>query len=245
MRTYSFDRPSTRTLPASNRALSENALPVRCWHARQWQMVTRIGSASAVSRSCPQLQLASCNLDPVLAERRQVLDPIFRDDDVVLDPDAEAALEVDARLDGDDVARDERVGRLSREARRLVDVEAETVAEPVAERALERRRVDHVARERIRLDTGDAGADAVESGLLRGEHDVVRLPHLAVDTAGGERARVVRGVTVDDAAGIDDDELAPADHAVARAAVWLRPGRARADDELERRLVRALVVEDL
>src|SRR3954453_1720862 len=156
MRTYSFDRPSTRTLPASNRALSENALPVRCWHARQWQMVTRIGSAFAVSRSCPQLQLASCNLEPVLAERGQVLDPVLRDHDVVLDPDAEAALEIDARLDRDDVAQDERVGRLRREARRLMAVEAQAVPEPMAERSLERRRVDHVARERIRLDTGDA-----------------------------------------------------------------------------------------
>ena len=69
--------------------------------------------------------------------RDQVLDAVLGDDDVVLDADAEAAVEVDARLDGDDVAGRERVGALGGEARRLVHVEAEPVAEPVAEGARE------------------------------------------------------------------------------------------------------------
>src|SRR5581483_7041833 len=99
---------------------------------------------------------------PLLREPGQVLEAVLGDDDVVLDADAEPALDVDPRLDGDDVARRQRVVRLGREPRRLVDVEAETVPEPVAELALEVARVDDAARERVRLDTGDPGADAVE-----------------------------------------------------------------------------------
>ena len=125
-----------------------------------------------------------------------------------------------------------------------MDVEPEPVAEAVAERAGEVAPLDHVPRGRVGVDAGHAGADRVEPRLLRREHDVVRLPHLVVELAGGERARVVGDVAVDVAAGVDHDELARLDHAVARARVRPRAGRARADDRLERRLVGALLVEE-
>src|SRR5438270_9420485 len=48
-----------RTRSAGNRAWIPKALPVRRWQAKQWHMEIRIGSPSAVSRSCPQLQAAS------------------------------------------------------------------------------------------------------------------------------------------------------------------------------------------
>src|SRR3954452_11135733 len=48
-----------RTRFAGNRAWIPKALPVRRWQAKQWHMEIRIGSPSAVSRSCPQLQAAS------------------------------------------------------------------------------------------------------------------------------------------------------------------------------------------
>ena len=48
-----------------------NALPVRRWHARQWQMETSKGSPCAVRRSCPQLQAASrVAIAPHLTNRR-------------------------------------------------------------------------------------------------------------------------------------------------------------------------------
>src|SRR5919198_4058631 len=62
VRTYSVERPATRTRSAGNRAWIPNALPVRRWHARQWHMEIRIGSPSAVRVSCPQLQEASRRL---------------------------------------------------------------------------------------------------------------------------------------------------------------------------------------
>src|SRR5919197_64707 len=64
IRTYSVERPATRTRSAGNRAWIPNALPVRRWQARQWHMEIRIGSPSAVSVSCPQLQEASRTLVP-------------------------------------------------------------------------------------------------------------------------------------------------------------------------------------
>src|ERR671937_1938446 len=47
------------------------------------------------------------NLDEVLADAREVLNAVLGDEHVVLDANAAAAGKVDARLDGDDVARDE------------------------------------------------------------------------------------------------------------------------------------------
>ena len=52
----------------------------------------------------------------------------------------------------------ERVGRLGREARRLVDGDADAVAEAVAEVVAVAGRLDHVARERVGLDAGHARA---------------------------------------------------------------------------------------
>ena len=57
-RTYGVLWPSTVTLPAGNRACTANALPLRRWQSRQWQIETRTGSPPARRVSCPQLQLA-------------------------------------------------------------------------------------------------------------------------------------------------------------------------------------------
>ena len=80
--------------------------------------------------------------------------------------------------------------RLGREPRRLVDVEAEAVPEPVAERPGERARLDDAARGRVGLDARHAGPDRVERRLLRGEHDLVRLAHLAVERRRSANVRV-------------------------------------------------------
>src|SRR5690348_6991267 len=54
----------------------------------------------------------------VFAEPGEIVDPPLDDGDVVLDPDAGAALQVDPRLDGDHVAGRERVRGLRRHPRR-------------------------------------------------------------------------------------------------------------------------------
>src|SRR3954469_2812727 len=100
--------------------------------------------------------------DQILAERRQHLGLAVGDDHQVFDPDPAQALEVDARLDGDDVARRERVARLARETWRLVHLEPYAVAEAVAEVRTEAGGFDLVARRSVGVDTGDARTDGFE-----------------------------------------------------------------------------------
>lgn len=51
--------PSTVVASSENRAYTPNALPVRCWQHRQWQIDTRTGSPRAVMRNFPQLHEAT------------------------------------------------------------------------------------------------------------------------------------------------------------------------------------------
>src|SRR5205823_15096682 len=78
-------------------------------------------------------------------------------------------LEVDAGLDGDDASRRERLAGLAGEARRLVDVQPDPVAEPVAERLAEPGVLDPGAGRGVRVDPGHAGADRFDPGELRVE----------------------------------------------------------------------------
>src|SRR4029077_6211319 len=67
----------------------------------------------------------------LLRERGQHFRLGVRDDDEILDPDSAQAGQVDARLDGDDVAGLEDAPRLLREARILVHDEADAVSQAV------------------------------------------------------------------------------------------------------------------
>src|SRR5262249_27539875 len=58
VRTYVVDGPDTRVRSRGNRACTANALPVRCWHAKQWHTEIRTGSPSVSTESAPQLQAA-------------------------------------------------------------------------------------------------------------------------------------------------------------------------------------------
>src|SRR5438046_1009692 len=52
------DEPETVTAARGKRALALNTLPVRFWHARQWQIETRTGSPSHATESWRQAQVA-------------------------------------------------------------------------------------------------------------------------------------------------------------------------------------------
>jgi hypothetical protein len=66
---YCREAPSVVTCSASNRAWTPKTLPVRRWQARQWQIETRTGSPSTVSRSCPQLHAACRVLTSGIVDR--------------------------------------------------------------------------------------------------------------------------------------------------------------------------------
>src|SRR5262245_32177622 len=181
----------------------------------------------------------------VLGGARQHLGLSVRDDHEVLDPDPAEALQVDTRLDCDDVAHGERVGRLEREARRLVHLEPDAVAEAVAELPAEAGGLDLVARGGVCIDAGHAGTDGFEAPELALETRRVGAPQLVGKRPGGVGTRAVGAVVVDHGARVDHDRLPRADRAVAGAGVRFRAVRARGDDGLEGGCVGAELVEEL
>src|SRR3954463_427403 len=183
--------------------------------------------------------------DQILAERRQHLGLAVGDDHQVLDPDPAEALEVDARLDGDDVARRERVARFARKARRLVHLEPDAVAEPMAELVAEAGGFDLVAGGSVGVHAGDAGPRSFEARQLAFERRGVSGLELVRQRAGGEGARAVGVVAVDHRARVDHDRLAGLDRALGRARVRLRRVRARGDDRLEGRPLGTELAEEV
>src|SRR3954452_4995160 len=121
-------------------------------------------------------------------------------------------------------------------------VEAEAVPEPVAERTREVAVLDDAPRRGVRIDPPYPGPNRLQPGLLSREHDVVRLPHLSLQLARGERPRVVRDVATHVRPGIDPHQLTGLDDPVAGARVRPCSGRPGADDRLECRLVRPFLV---
>src|SRR6058998_3964027 len=93
----------------------------------------------------------------LLREGRQHLRTVLSDDDEILDPDAAETLQVNARLDRDDVAGDELVRGFRAEARGLVDVETDAVAEPVAEGLAETSLFDHPTGRGVGVDAAHSG----------------------------------------------------------------------------------------
>ena len=156
-----------------------------------------------------------------------------------------AAGEVDARLDRDDVAGDERVRRTPAEPRRLVHVEPDAVAEPVAEVLAEAARRRSCRARPRRHRRRSRRPDRLDRRELAGEAELVRPRELLVERPGREGAGAVRGVAADDGARVDDDRVAGLDLAVARAVVRQRRVRAAGDDRLEREPLAAVLAEEL
>src|SRR3954470_19062970 len=102
--------------------------------------------------AAPTRDRALRDLGQLLRERGEDVDAVLAHDREVLDPDAAEPFEVDAGLDRHRVAGMQRVAGLEGEARRLVNRQADPVAEAVAEALAEAGIGDRVSRERIGLD---------------------------------------------------------------------------------------------
>ena len=109
---------------------------------------------------------------------RQDVPPVLGDDHEVLDAHATDAGQVDARLDGHDMARDEPRPAGPCKPRRLVDVEPDAVPEAMAEVVAVARGGDDVAGDRVDLATGRARLDGVQRGDLRAQDERVGLLEL-------------------------------------------------------------------
>src|SRR6476659_2330970 len=123
-----------------------------------------------------QLRGRSADELELFRQRAEVAQPVLADDDQVLDPDAKAARQVDAGLDGGDLPRGEDVVGALREPRALVDLEADPVPERVAEVLAVPGAVDHPAGSAVDVLALDPGGDRLQPGLLG-------LPHHLVDRA--------------------------------------------------------------
>ena len=152
--------------------------------------------------------------DELLVELGQPLTAVFRDEHEVLDADAALAGEVDPRLDGDDVAGLEHVGRLGAQRRGLVDLDADAVPEPVAERLAEPGCVDQRARGRVGVNATHSRSDGLQARELCFQTERVDLRQPLGDLAHRERPRAVRAVAVDDATRVDHDEHTLLDRAI-------------------------------
>ena len=141
--------------------------------------------------------------------------------DEVLDPAAADSRQVEARLDGDDVADCEGVGRLGPQVRCLVDVEPDAVAEPVAVGIGEARRADRDARGSVDIRAEGARANRCEAVQLRLRNEPVGLLELGGEIACRERPRAVGAIAVDDASHVDRDERSLLDRHV--GGIRMRP----------------------
>ena len=101
-----------------------------------------------------------------LGQRGEDLAAVLGDHHQVLDPDPELARQVDAGLDGDDVAGAQLVLGALRQPRRLVDLEADAVTETVAELLAVAGGVDHRAGDGVDLAAAGPGPDGLEAGQL-------------------------------------------------------------------------------
>src|SRR3954453_15051085 len=124
-----------------------------------------------------------------LGEAREHLRLAVGDDDEVLDSDAAAAWQVDPRLDPEDLAGLGRVPRAGAEHRRLVDPEADPVAEAVTELVAVAGRLDSPACDRVDGVTVRSCSSLSERRLLRVETDCVDPLQLLVQVFRCEGAR--------------------------------------------------------
>src|SRR5439155_8845776 len=102
-----------------------------------------------------------------------------------------------------------------------------------------------VARDRVDVAGDEAGPKRVQRRELRLEAYAVGVLQLRRERPGRERARAVRVVAVEHAAGVDDHRLPRLDPPVAGMRVRGRAGRAGRDDRREGRAVPAELVEEL
>ena len=159
--------------------------------------------------------------------------PVRGHDDEILDPHPAAARHVHARLDGHHVAGLEHVVARARQPRRLVDLEPDAVAEPVAEVVPVPLGGDQVARHGVDLAARRAGPHGVERRLLGAQDEVVDLRQVVVELAGGPRARAVRAVAVEPRPEVEGHEHAGGDLDVARLGVRQRAVLGRGHDRRE------------
>src|SRR4051812_13538183 len=162
-------------------------------------------------------------------------------DERVLDAHATAPREVDAGLDGDRHTGGQCTDARRGEAGRLVDLQADAVAETVCEVLAVPRLRDHLPRRGVHIGHLGAGHDGTDPGRLGGVHEFVDLSLPVRGLAEDEGAGHVGVVAVDGRAEVHLDEVAALELGVRRLVVRDRRVRAGGDDGGEAGLGRAVL----
>src|SRR5919201_206030 len=137
-----------------------------CIPLRNWFVLT----VSAIGAPVYSRRLLDCH--ELLRERAQEGRSVVSDRDEILDAHTPDSHQVDPGLDRDHIARGQRVRRRLREPWRLVDSEADAVAEPVAEVLAEPGFLDHVAGDGVDFRARLARAQRLYRLRLRVQTDV-------------------------------------------------------------------------
>ncbi len=157
------------------------------------------------------------------------------DDQGVFDPHPAAAGQVDPGLDGDDHARLQRTGPGRAEQRRLVDLQADAVPQPVHELVAVPRARDHLAGGGVDVDDLRPGRQPAAPHLLGGRDERVQVTLPAGGPADHHGAGHVGVVAVDQRAEVHLHQVPAAHRRVRRTVVRHRGVRTCGDDRRERR----------
>src|SRR3954469_6851484 len=166
----------------------------------------------------------------LLRQAAEVATALGGDDHQVLDPYTKLARQVDAGLDRHHFAGLEHVLGALRDARLLVDLDADPVAEPVAEALAVTGGGDPLTGDAVDVLGLDAGRNGLERGFLRLVHGLVDGAGGLAGIAGGKGAGAIGAVAVQLRAHVEDDQLGAADLALARLGVRKGPVGAGGDD---------------
>src|SRR5579859_635776 len=177
---------------------SAEAINSTIWASRLTSIGLPVGAVDGVAGLgfffgfCFSLNVATLKA-PV--ERGKDLGAGVGNEDVVLDPHASFAGQVDARLDGYDHARAEFFFAADfAHGGKFVDFTTDAVPEAVAEFLAEAGAVDDVAGDLVGLAGGDAGAEERDGGGLGFVDDLVDLFDLTADSADHERAGQIAAI---------------------------------------------------
>jgi hypothetical protein len=159
--------------------------------------------------------------------------PIGGDDDAVFHSDPAVRREVNTRFDGDDVADAERISACPGDSRRLVDVETNPVSGSMRERFGPTRLGNDRSSSGVDLARGNTRADDPDPSLISGGDDFEHSLACVVDLADCDGTSHIGAISVDDAAEIEDHEIAILKSPIGRARMGHGSVGARGDDGLE------------
>src|SRR6266576_7189655 len=157
----------------------------------------------------------------------------FLHDNIVLDPDAAPAGDVDARFDREHHAILEHRVRTRIETRVLMRLETEAVADPVEELLAVTAALDHAPRSGVDIPRSDTGAHRGNRGVMSGEDQLVDIALLRRRFSDDRHPRRVRLVASERRAEVEQYEVARREAPARRLEVRQARVRSRLDQRRE------------